>query len=149
MSSHPDRSPVFGNYDESTTVGPEFVRRIDAATEAIRIDGRILASNSHPYQEAINSETQKIQYGFCEGIFLGISKFPELNRVMDEIGARYGGVNSTTIAIVWLLLHLAGMQPISGTMNRNRLKDCLKASEIWLTREEWYAIFRAVGNVLP
>jgi predicted oxidoreductase len=43
----------------------------------------------------------------------------------------------------------AGMQPMIGTMNIDRLKDCVKASEIHLTREEWYGIFRAAGNVLP
>lgn len=41
------------------------------------------------------------------------------------------------------------MQPVIGTMNEGRLKDCVKASEIKLTREEWYSIFRAAGNVLP
>ncbi len=88
------------------------------------------------------------QYGFFEGVFLGSSKFPELNRTIDEIAARYG-VSSTTIAIAWLLRHPARMQPITGTMKRDRLKDCIKASEIWMTREEWYAIFRSAGNVLP
>ena len=34
-------------------------------------------------------------------------------------------------------------------MNIDRLRDCCKASEIDLTREEWYAILRAAGNTLP
>jgi len=41
------------------------------------------------------------------------------------------------------------MQPVTGTMNINRLKDCAKASDIRLSREEWYAIYRAAGNKLP
>jgi len=41
------------------------------------------------------------------------------------------------------------MQPITGTMNLNRLKDCVKASEITLTREEWYEIYTAAGNGIP
>jgi len=41
------------------------------------------------------------------------------------------------------------MQPVIGTMNLSRLKDCIKASDIRLTREEWYEIYRAAGNVLP
>ena len=88
------------------------------------------------------------QYGFFEGVFLGNEKFPELNRAIDEVAEKYG-VSNTTIAIAWLLRHPARMQPVTGTMNVQRIKDCCKASEVELTREEWYGIFRAAGNVLP
>jgi len=88
------------------------------------------------------------QYGFFERVFLGSDKFPELNRKLDEIAGRYG-VSTTTIAIAWLLRHPARMQPVIGTMNIQRLKDCCRASEIELTREEWYEIYRAAGNRLP
>lgn len=88
------------------------------------------------------------QYGFFEGVFLGNEKFPELNQQIDEIAAKYE-VSNTTIAIAWLLRHPAKMQPVIGTMNVDRLKECCKASEIYLTREEWYEIFRAAGNILP
>ncbi len=88
------------------------------------------------------------QYGFFEGVFLGNEKFPELNAVIDKIAADYG-VSNTTIAVAWLLRHPAGFQPIVGTMNLNRLKDCFKATEVTLTRQEWYDIYKAAGNVLP
>ncbi|WP_027086978.1 aldo/keto reductase [Cohnella panacarvi] len=88
------------------------------------------------------------QYGFFEGVFLGNEKFPELNKKIDEVAANYG-VSNTTIAIAWLLRHPANMQPVTGTMNLERLADCVKAAEIKLTREEWYGIFRAAGNILP
>ncbi|WP_409303459.1 aldo/keto reductase family oxidoreductase [Peribacillus sp. SCS-155] len=88
------------------------------------------------------------QYGFFEGVFLGSEKFPELNQKIDEIAEKYE-VSNTTVAIAWLLRHPAKMQPVIGTMNEDRLKHCIKASEIHLTREEWYSIYRAAGNVLP
>ncbi|MCC3372556.1 aldo/keto reductase family oxidoreductase [Cohnella sp. REN36] len=88
------------------------------------------------------------QYGFFEGVFLGNDKFPELNKKIDEVAAKYE-VSNTTIAIAWLLRHPANMQPVIGTMNLQRLKDCCKAADIRLTREEWYDIFRSAGNVLP
>lgn len=88
------------------------------------------------------------QYGFFEGVFLGSDKFPELNQKIDEIAEKYN-VTNTTIAIAWLLRHPAHMQPIVGTMNTERLKDCIAAGDIKLTREEWYAIYRAAGNILP
>ncbi|SEC46752.1 aldo/keto reductase [Paenibacillus sp. GP183] len=88
------------------------------------------------------------QYGFFEGVFLGNDKFPELNKKIDEIAEKYE-VSNTTIAIAWLLRHPAQMQPVTGTMNIKRIQDCCKASDIYLTREEWYGIYRAAGNVLP
>lgn len=88
------------------------------------------------------------QYGFFEGVFLGNEKFPEVNQKIDEIAEKYE-ISNTTIAIAWLLRHPAQMQPVIGTMNVGRLKECCKASEIYLTREEWYSIYRAAGNVLP
>lgn len=88
------------------------------------------------------------QYGFFDGVFLDNDNFPELNQKIDEIAAKYS-VTNTTIAIAWLLRHPAKMQPVIGTMNIDRLKDCCKASDVHLTREEWYEIYRAAGNVLP
>jgi predicted oxidoreductase len=88
------------------------------------------------------------QFGFFEGVFLDHPKFPELNARIDEVAATHG-VSNTTIAIAWLLRHPAKMQPITGTMNVQRLLDCCKASEVTLSREEWYAITVAAGNPLP
>lgn len=88
------------------------------------------------------------QYGFFEGVFLGNGKFPELNKKIDEIAEKYN-VSNTTIAIAWILRHPAHMQPVTGTTNPGRLKDCCKAADITLTREEWYEIYRAAGNKLP
>ncbi len=87
------------------------------------------------------------QFGFFEGVFLDNAKFPELNKKIDEVAGKYA-VSNTTIALAWLLRHPAKMQPVTGTMNPQRLADCVKASEINLTREEWYGIATA-GYVLP
>ena len=89
-----------------------------------------------------------MQYGFFEGCFVDNKKFPELNKVLENIGEKYG-VSKTTMAFAWILRHPAKMQPVTGTTNLIRLADCLKASEIEITREEWYEIYRAAGNKLP
>ncbi|MDZ4768051.1 MAG: aldo/keto reductase [Chloroflexota bacterium] len=88
------------------------------------------------------------QYGFFEGVFLDNEKFPELNAVVDALAADKGVAN-TAIAIAWILRHPARMQPILGTTNAERLADICKASDITLTREEWYAVYIAAGNKLP
>ena len=89
-----------------------------------------------------------MQYGFFEGCFIVNDKFPELNEVLEKIGNKYG-VSKTTIAIAWILRHPAKMQPITGTTNLTRLVDCLKGSEIQITHDEWYEIYRVAGNKLP
>jgi len=88
------------------------------------------------------------QYGFFAGVFIGNDKYPELNKKLEEIAERYG-VSSTTVAISWLLRHPAKMQPVVGTMNSERLKDCIKAADVTITRKEWYEIYLAAGNTLP
>ena len=89
-----------------------------------------------------------MQYGFFEGCFVDNEKFPGLNETLQRIGDKYG-VSKTTMAFAWILRHPAKMQPVTGTTNLMRLDDCLKAADIRITREEWYEIYRAAGNVLP
>lgn len=88
------------------------------------------------------------QYGFFEGVFLDNDKFPELNRVIDKIAAEKGITNSA-IAVAWIQRHPAKFQTVVGTMNPGRITDIAKASDITLSREEWYEIYRAAGNQLP
>lgn len=88
------------------------------------------------------------QYGFFEGAFLNSDKFPNLNRTINKVAQKYG-VSNTTIATAWILRHPAKMQPIVGSMNPNRIRDIAKASNIKLTREEWYEIYISAGNELP
>ncbi len=88
------------------------------------------------------------QYGFFEGVFLNSDKYPELNKVLDELAAKYNVTNSA-IAIAWILRHPAKMQPIVGTTNKKRLAEICKASDVALTREEWYALYMAAGKQLP
>ena len=88
------------------------------------------------------------QYGFFEGAFLDNPKFPELNAVIEAL-AREKGVSTSAIVIAWLLRHPAKMQPIIGTMNPARIRDISKATEVEMSRPEWYDIYRAAGNTLP
>ncbi|WP_042273261.1 aldo/keto reductase [[Clostridium] dakarense] len=81
-------------------------------------------------------------------MFLDNEKYPELNKKINEIAKKYNVTNSA-IVIAWILRHPAKMQPIVGTTNLERLKEICKASDVTLTRYEWYDIFKAAGNVLP
>lgn len=88
------------------------------------------------------------QYGFFEGIFIGSPKFPELNKVLEEIAGKYE-VSPTTIAAAWILRHPANMQILAGTTKTARLKEICEASHVYLTRKEWYQIYLAGGHILP
>lgn len=88
------------------------------------------------------------QYGFFEGVFLDNDKFPELNKTIDKIAADKGVTNSA-IAVAWIQRHPASFQTVVGTMNPGRIADIAKASDVTLSREEWYEIYRATGNQLP
>ena len=89
-----------------------------------------------------------LQYGFFEGCFIDCEKFPELNSVMDTLCEKYS-CTKTALAFAWILRHPAKMMPVTGTTKVERLRECVKGTEISLSREDWYAIYRAAGNVLP
>ncbi|GBU10905.1 oxidoreductase [Erysipelotrichaceae bacterium] len=88
------------------------------------------------------------QYGLFEGVFLENEKYPLLNEVLNRIASEKN-VTNTAIAISWILRHPAKIQAVVGTMNPGRLKDIDKARNISLTREQWYEIYLAAGNILP
>lgn len=88
------------------------------------------------------------QYGMFEGVFLGSEKFPELNRKIDELAEKYE-VTGTTIATAWILRHPADIQVLAGTMKVSRFEEICRAAEISLTRQEWYELYMAAGNMLP
>lgn len=88
------------------------------------------------------------QYGFFEGVFIDNPKFPKLNKKLNELAEKYN-VSSTAIATAWILRHPAKIQTIVGTTSENRLKDICTASNVALSRQEWYEIYLAAGNELP
>ncbi|OIK10413.1 aldo/keto reductase [Bacillus sp. MUM 116] len=89
------------------------------------------------------------QHGFFDGVFFGDQeRFPELNKTIDLIAKKYG-VTNTAIAVAWITRHPANIQVVLGTTNPQRLSDACQGSELKLTREEWYQIYKAAGNIVP
>jgi len=89
-----------------------------------------------------------LQFGFFEGNFINHPNFPELNRVLSELSNTYG-CTPAALAIAWILRHPASMQVLLGTTQPSRLLQLSKAKHVELTREHWYALYRAAGNTLP
>ena len=89
------------------------------------------------------------QKGFFDGVFLGDREnFAELNDAIDALAKQYG-VTPTGIAVAWITRHPANIQVVLGTTNPGRVKDSAAGSDVTLTREEWYRLYRAAGLVLP
>ena len=89
-----------------------------------------------------------LQFGMFKGCFVDHPDFPELNKVLGELGEKYG-VSKTAVAIAWILRHPAKMQAIAGTMNPDHLRDICAASKVNLTHNEWWQLYLASGKFLP
>jgi predicted oxidoreductase len=68
---------------------------------------------------------------------------------VDQL-ARAHGVSRAVIDLTWLLKHPARITPIIGSIQPERIRECAKADDLELSREEWYRRFVAArGERLP
>jgi predicted oxidoreductase len=114
--------------------------------EAVNRDGQTIE-----YMRRNNMTLQAwspFQHGMIEGSFLGNGKFPHINEELNEM-AEVKQVSVEALAAAWLLRLPMSIQPVVGTMNINRLKKISQASNVSLSRQEWYSLYRAAGNNLP
>ena len=114
--------------------------------ESVMHDGSVLE-----YSRIKNITIQTwspFQFGFFKGNFVDNEDYPKLNEKLAEIGEKYG-LTKTGVAAAWIMRHPAGMQLIAGTMNPEHLREICKASDVTLSRAEWYEIYRAAGHCLP
>ncbi|WP_442054895.1 aldo/keto reductase [Rhizobium johnstonii] len=89
------------------------------------------------------------QKGFFDGVFLGDREnFGDLNDAIDELAKAYGAT-PTGIAVAWITRHPAKIQVVLGTTKPERVVEAAAGSDVTLTREEWYRLFKAAGHVLP
>jgi predicted oxidoreductase len=90
-----------------------------------------------------------VQKGFFDGVFIGDRKdYAELNEVMDELAKKYS-VTPMGIAVAWITRHPANLQVVLGTTKPGRVRESAAGSDVILTRQEWYRLFRAAGHTLP
>jgi len=69
--------------------------------------------------------------------------------VLDDI-AKARGVSRMVVALAWLLKHPGRILPIVGSANPANICEAVKATELDLTREEWYRLLVAArGEPLP
>ena len=77
------------------------------------------------------------------------ARLTALLETLDRIAAR-DDVPRVAVALAWLLVHPSGAIPLVGTQRPERIRDCLRAFDVQLSRRDWYEIVvTAQGEPLP
>lgn len=72
-----------------------------------------------------------------------------LKKVLAELVEKYG-VGSDTILLAWILQHPAQVIPVAGTVNIARIQQLMKAVELKMDKQDWFAIWtESMGNEVP
>ena len=73
----------------------------------------------------------------------------KLHEKLDTLAGEFG-VSRAVVATAWLLNHPAGIIPIVGSANADRVRDVAKADDVDLSREQWYDLYQVgLGSRLP
>ncbi|WP_245622433.1 aldo/keto reductase [Devosia epidermidihirudinis] len=141
----------FNQVQLSITHAPLFAQGV--AANMAGLDQSISRDNGLLDYSRINKMTLQawspFQKAFFDGVFLGDREnFADLNDALDELAEQYG-VTPTGIAVAWITRHPANIQVVLGTTNPGRVADAAAGTDVTLTRQEWYRLFRAAGHTLP
>jgi predicted oxidoreductase len=63
-----------------------------------------------------------------------------LKKLLSDLVKKYG-FGSDTILLAWILKHPSGVIPIAGTVNIARIQSLMKAVELEMDKEDWFAIW--------
>jgi predicted oxidoreductase len=72
-----------------------------------------------------------------------------LKKLLVQLVEKYG-VGSDTILLSWILKHPSKVIPVAGTVNIARIQQLMKAVELDLEQQDWFAIWtESMGNRVP
>ena len=115
-------------------------------TQASERDGEILEFSR--LENMTIQAWSPYQASSVKEVFINNERFPELNQKLTELAEKYH-TTPNGLASAWVLRHPANMQLIAGTMNSKRIEEIAQASEIQLSRKDWYQLYLTAGNGLP
>jgi len=76
-------------------------------------------------------------------------RFANLRDALQTI-ADQQSIDISAVAVAWLLKHPAGILPVMGTNNLERIKTLASASTVTLSREQWFYLYEAAnGHEVP
>ncbi|NRA55242.1 MAG: aldo/keto reductase [Gammaproteobacteria bacterium] len=91
----------------------------------------------------------------CGGLFTGVDTANKPAHVQQTAAlvttlSQHYNVSKEAIVIAWLAMHPANIQPIIGTTDVARIKNCGEGAKLTLSREHWYALYvSSRGQALP
>jgi len=78
-----------------------------------------------------------------------IEQTRRLKKLLVQLVEKYG-VGSDTILLAWVLKHPAKILPVAGTVNIARIQSLMKAVELQMDNEDWFAIWtESMGTKVP
>jgi predicted oxidoreductase len=76
-------------------------------------------------------------------------KTRRLKKLLSELVQKYS-FGSDTLLLAWILKHPAKVVPIAGTVNIARIQSLMKAVELEMDKEDWFAIWtESMGDDVP
>ena len=59
-------------------------------------------------------------------------------------------VTADVLLLAWIMQHPAGIIPVTGSTNPDRLKNQMKATKLTLELEDWFAVWtESMGEKVP
>ncbi len=89
-----------------------------------------------------------LQASWEEGSYINHKDYLLLNETLENLGQKYG-LTKAAVAAAWILRHPAGMQAIAGTTSPTNLEAICQATNVSLSREDWYKLYLSVNRLLP
>ena len=86
--------------------------------------------------------------GFFECSIFDDARFPNLNAKLWELANKYH-VSKATIATKFLLMLDKNLKVVSGSLNKDHIKECLMAESFNMEKVDWYGLYLAAGKMLP
>ncbi|MBF2707349.1 aldo/keto reductase [Flavobacterium soyangense] len=76
-------------------------------------------------------------------------KSVRVKKLATKLSTKYN-VEIDVLLLAWILKHPAGILPVFGTADKNRIANLMKATEVNLELEDWFAFWtESAGNPIP
>ncbi|MDO6685381.1 MULTISPECIES: aldo/keto reductase [unclassified Agarivorans] len=119
-----------------------------------QVKGHSFAAGTLEYC-AMNKVQIQAWGSLARGLFSGadLSNATQQQRDTAQLVRQYADQYSTSpeaIVLAWLIRHPAGIQPVIGSVNVDRIRACADATKVELSREQWYQLYvTSRGQALP
>lgn len=76
-------------------------------------------------------------------------KSMRIQQIAEQLSSKYN-VGLDILLLAWILKHPAGILPVCGTADKNRIANLMKATTIEIELQDWFALWtESTGNPVP